>query len=409
MKRVVITGMGLLSPIGNNKQEFFDSLAVGKNGINHIANFDAGSFPVRIAGEVKSFDFAGQSKQFSELAGIKDRKVLIGFKAAFDSIADTRLNQTEISTLGLDLGVSLESVQIEDIAAVASMYEKARQDSPVIQTPLDTLNSLLIKRYHIKGPAFLNCSACTASTQAIGHAFQKIRAGDIKVMLAGGFDSMINPLGIGGFALLGALSNLNDTPDKACCPFDRKRSGAVLGEGAAMYVLEELEHALSRGAHIYAEILGYGSSMDAYKATDPHPDGLGAANSMLRALADAKLMPQDIHYINAHGTSTPKNDIAETRAIKQVFGSYAYQLPISSTKSMTGHLIAASGAVELGACIFAFTENKIPPTINFQDPDPECDLNYTPNQAVPWSGRHILSNSFGFGGQNATLILGRWT
>lgn len=400
MKRVVVSGIGVVSPIGSRREEFFNNLSLGINGIGPITLFDAGTFPVKMAGEVKELDAVKLCRENPVLDQIKDRKVLLGFMAAADALEDAETNSDDCSKMGLNLGVSLESVNIGDVADLLVHRTGAR-----IQTPLDTLNRMLIRRYRLGGPGFINCSACVASTQAVGHSFQKIRAGEAVMFLAGGFDSMINPLGIGGFSLLGALSTRNE--NNACRPFDKEREGAVLGEGAAMLVLEEREHALARGARIYCEISGYAATMDSFKVTDPHPGGAGAAAAMEMAVKDAGISADAIGHINAHGTSTWKNDLVETIAIKKVFGPRAYEIPISSVKSMTGHLIGAAGALETCAAIYTLTRNSIPPTINYHTPDPECDLNYTPNKGARWDGEYILKNSFAFGGQNACLILRR--
>ncbi|HOT75100.1 MAG TPA: beta-ketoacyl-ACP synthase II [Candidatus Wallbacteria bacterium] len=405
MRRVAITGIGAVTPIGANKIEFFEGLKSGRNGVAPISVFDASSFPVRFAGEVKRFGPADKPfidfiKCHPELSAIDDRKVVLGFKAALEAIEDSGLGGA-IYNAGLDLGVSLEAVPLQLIASIVA--EKSA--GVKIQVPLDCLNKLLIERFGFSGPSFTNCSACAASTQSIGHAFKLIRSGRADMMIAGGHDSMINPLGVGGFALLGALSARNDSPETASRPFDATRDGVVLGEGAAVMVLEEFEGAVKRGARIYAEISGYGSSFDAYKATDPHPEGEGAALAMRRAIADAGVEPGEIGYINAHGTSTPKNDEAETVAIKKVFGPRAYDMAVSSVKSMTGHLIGAAGAVETVSTVFALCEGVIPPTINYREKDRNCDLNYTPNAAAEFGGRFALKNSFGFGGQNACLVL----
>ncbi|OQA74990.1 MAG: 3-oxoacyl-(acyl-carrier-protein) synthase 2 [bacterium ADurb.Bin243] len=405
MNRVVITGIGAVTPIGLNKFEFFEGLKSGRNGIGPISLFEASSFPVRFAGEVKNFGpgdklFIDFIKKYPELSAIEDRKAVLGFKAALEAIEDSGLGGA-IADAGLDFGVSLEAVPLGLIASI--VIEKSA--GVKIQMPLDCLNKLLIERFGFTGPSFTNCSACAASTQSIGHAFQIIRSGRASVMIAGGHDSMINPLGVGGFALLGALSARNDSPETASRPFDATRDGVVLGEGSAMLVLEEAGRAVKRGARIYAEIAGYGSSFDAYKATDPHPEGEGAALAMRRAIDDAGVELREIDYINAHGTSTPKNDEAETRAIKKVFGPLAYDIAVSSVKSMTGHLIGAAGAVETVSMVFALYEGIIPPTINYREKDRNCDLNYTPNAAAEFGGKCALKNSFGFGGQNACLVV----
>jgi 3-oxoacyl-[acyl-carrier-protein] synthase II len=280
-------------------------------------------------------------------------------------------------------------------------------NQPRLQTPLDRLAEILGKRYGFSGGRYTNCSACAAGTQAIGEAFRRVRDGAADVAVAGASDSVLNPLAMGGFSLLQILSTENDAPQRACRPFDATRHGTVLGEGAAFVVMETAERAEARGARVYAEVLGYGSSLDAYRVTDPEPNGRGAVFSMTRAMADAGLQPDAIDCVNAHGTGTPKNDVAETRAIKLALGRRAREIPVTANKSMTGHLIAASGAVEAAASALTLFTNKVPPTINLSEPDPECDLDYVPEAARGFRGRTVLSNSFGFGGQNATLVFGR--
>jgi 3-oxoacyl-[acyl-carrier-protein] synthase II len=276
-----------------------------------------------------------------------------------------------------------------------------------MQTPLDFTCRILGERFGFLGGRFTNCSACAAGAQAIGEAWHLLREGAASVALAGAADSMINPLGVGGFSLLKVLSEENETPQKACRPFDATRQGTVLGEGSAMLVLETLEHAQARSARIYGELLGYGSSMDAFRVSDPDPTGNGAARSMRRALSAANLATDRIDAINAHGTGTPKNDAVETLAIKEVFGNRAKTIPVHAVKSMTGHLIAASGAVEAAVAVLSIRDRILPPTINLEHFDPECDLDYTALKARQFEGTAVLSNSFGFGGQNATLIFGR--
>lgn len=419
MRRVVVTGCGVVSPIGSGKKNFFDSLEQGQSGIDEITLFDAASFPVRIAGEVKDVDVKDILSTFASGEFIiSDRKVFLGLAAFKEAIADSGIGEEVLAggRTGINSGVSLEVLPIAEFhensdslkERLKDIYSDLLKRETNLQTPLDTTNRIVIEKYKITGPGFVNCSACAASAQAIGHSFQVIKRGDAEVFICGGFDSMINPLGIGGFSLLGALSTRNELKGAACRPFDAGRDGAVIGEGAGVLIIEELEHALAREAKIYCEIVGFGSSLDAYKPTDPDPEGDGAAAAIEMALQSARLSPGKIGYINAHGTSTPKNDEIETKAIKRVFGQDAYQIPVSSTKSMIGHLIAASGAVEFTACLLAFERNLIPATINYEKRDPYCDLDYVPNQAREWQGEYILSNSFGFGGQNACLILKRW-
>jgi 3-oxoacyl-[acyl-carrier-protein] synthase II len=376
------------------------------------------SFPVRQAGEVKNLDVGSLITRYPGTENIQDRKVFLALAAFDDLLADAKVPPDFASAerVGLNVGVSLEVLPLERLTRSAPGPAFDRTDllrgindtGVVLQTPLDTASRILIGRHGLTGPSYVNASACAASAMTIGHSYELIRRGLVDVMICGGFDSMIHPLGIGGFALLGALSTRGPDDGPACRPFDAKRDGTVIGEGAGLVMLEDLDHAKKRRASILAEVVGYGASLDAFKPTDPDPEGRGMRSAMAKALAGAGVAPSAIGYINAHGTSTPKNDEIETRAIKDLFGAGARGIPVSSTKSMIGHLIGAAGAVEFIACLSAFAANLVPPTINYGHPDPFCDLDYVPNRARPWHGDYILSNSFGFGGQNAALVLKRW-
>jgi 3-oxoacyl-[acyl-carrier-protein] synthase II len=415
--RVVITGVGLLTPLGRGVDEFWPNLLAGQSGIGPITLFDARSLPVRIGGEVKGFDAARVRRGFPGVAAEKDRKIWLGLDAAVQAVADSSLPDTAFARAPLYVGVSLETFHLEDVAAVAhatdltaalAAHLRSQGAGLQLQTPLDRVAAQLSARYGLRGGRYINCSACAAGAQAIGEAFRRLRDGGGEVALAGATDSILNPLGLGGFSLLQILSAENDRPTQACRPFDATRQGTVLAEGAAFLVLETGPHARQRGARIYAEIAGYASSLDAFRVSDPEPAGRGATRSMARAIADAGLTPVEIDSINAHGTGTPKNDVAETLAIKQVFGERAHRIPITANKSMTGHMIAASGAVEAVASALALQTGKIPPTINLVMPDPQCDLDYTAGHARDFSGATMLSNSFGFGGQNASLVFRRY-
>jgi 3-oxoacyl-[acyl-carrier-protein] synthase II len=414
----VVTGCGVVSAIGRGRESFFTALQNGASGIGPISHFDASAFPVRQAAEVKGLKLESLISRYPEAADITDRKVFLALAAFDDLMADARIpaGLPASSRMGLNLGVSLEILPLERLSRPATGLPISRIDhlrrlkdmGGVLQTPLDTASRILAARHDMTGPSYVNCAACAASAMAIGHSFELIRRGLADIVCCGGYDSMVNPLGIGGFALLGALSTNGENDEPACRPFDARRNGTVIGEGAGLVALEDLGHARKRNAPILAEIAGYGASLDAYKPTDPDPDGLGMLSAMKKALAGAGIGPGDIDYINAHGTSTPKNDEIETRAIKDLFGDRAGRIPVSSTKSMIGHLIGAAGAVELIACLAGFLRGFIPPTINYAHPDPFCDLDYVPNQAREWDGEYILTNSFGFGGQNATLVLKRY-
>lgn len=416
MRPVVVTGLGVVTSVGAGREAFWSNLTAGRSGIGAIQLFDASSFPVRIGGEVRDFDSQGVRDQFPAARNVRDRKVLLGLTAAVEAIADAGLDQLELAPAILSLGVGLEVLWLGDLtphvwspdmgAAIASSMLKDGSGR-LLQTPLDLTAEILGERYGLLGGRHVNCSACAAGTQAVGEAWQLLAEGCGEVALAGAADSMLNPLGLGGFSLLRVLSDENEAPERACRPFDATRQGTVLGEGAAFLVLETREHATRRGAKVYAEILGYGSSLDGFRVSDPDPDGKGAVESMRRALRSADLSPEDVDCVNAHGTGTPKNDVVETAAIREVLGGHAHEIPVHSVKSMTGHMIAASGAVEAVVAVLTLTCRTVPPTINLERPDPECDLDYVAEGARILDGRTVLSNSFGFGGQNATLIFGR--
>lgn len=416
MNRIVITGIGIISPIGVGHEAFWQGATAGRSGLGPITLFDASTFPVRIGGEVKGFDTAAMLASFPEAAATRDRKVLFALAAAEEAIADARLSSEHLQHALLCVGVGLETICLEDLIPFAGAPDLdgtitsklvAKEDGPWLQTPLDSAAKILGDRYGFLAGRFTNCSACAAGTQVVGEAWQMLRSGQADIALAGAADSMLNPLGLGGFSLLRVLSTENDAPQHACRPFDVTREGTVLGEGAAILVLEVLEHAAARGAAVYAEVVGYGSSLDAFAVSDPDPSGRGAVESMRRAMRSAGLGAEDIDCVNAHGTGTPKNDIVETAAIKEVLGRRAYEIPVHAVKSMTGHMIAASGAVEAATAAMTLARHTVPPTINLRKPDPQCDLDYVPGTSRPFRGETVLSNSFGFGGQNATIILAK--
>jgi 3-oxoacyl-[acyl-carrier-protein] synthase II len=426
-RRVVVTGMGVITPLGHSVAEMFANVVEGKSGVDRITHFDARTFPTTFAAEVKNFDLGRYLRDANRFlkCGANARFALAASKQALE---DANL----LGGAGVDrtrFGVYLGSGEgQEDFRCVvcgtgaAATPDGLRIDPPkFIRTALGLLDpprerelemhtsaAHLAEEFDLCGPNFTCLTACAASGQAIGEAVEMIRYGDADLMLTGGSHSMIHPFGVTGFNLLTALSTRNDAPTRASRPFDLNRDGFVLGEGAGMIVLEEYEHARRRGAPIYAELTGYGTTGDAYRMTDPRPDGRGAVACMKNALKDAGLRPEDIGYINAHGTSTQANDDAETAAIKGALGEVAYRTPVSSSKSMLGHLIAAGGAVELIIAVLALRKDVLPPTLNYETPDPNCDLDYVPNAAREKTGvRHVLSNSFGFGGQNITLIASR--
>lgn len=414
MNRVVITGIGIVSPVGIGQKQFLANLTNGKSGIGQITFFDASSFPIRIGGEVKNFDSQAVISEFPTSENIRDRKVLLGLSAAREALIDSDIDQSGLDQALLYTGIGLEMFCLEDLTPYANSPDVGQTITKTLisdmaeitlQSPLDITSNILGDRYGFSAGKYINCSACAAGAQVIGEAWNMLREGNAKVALAGAADSMLNPLGLGGFSLLRVLSDENDQPQRACRPFDISRKGTVLGEGAAFVVIETLDNALERQANIYAELIGYGSSMDAFRVSDPDNTGRGAVQSMSKALDVAELKPEEIDCVNAHGTGTIKNDIVETAAIKEVLGKHAYGIPVHSVKSMTGHMIAASGAVEAVTAALTISKKRIPPTINLTKPDSQCDLDYVPNNSRDFTGDTVLSNSFGFGGQNATLIL----
>jgi 3-oxoacyl-[acyl-carrier-protein] synthase II len=426
-RRVVITGLGVITPLGDTPRTLFRAQLAGKSGVGPITRFAASTFPTRFAAEVPNFDLAGYVQQHERWANAGEAS---RFAAAATQLAlndgglaqDAKLDPSRIGVY-LGIGEGTQDFNVV-IGLVARSYRPEQRvvDPPTLfrhglsdydplweyEQELHNAAAHLADHFGLEGPNYSCLTACAAGTQAIGEAADLIRCGEADVIVAGGAHSMVHPFGVTGFSLLTALSTRNDAPQKASRPFDRLRDGFVIGEGAGMLVLEELDHARTRGARIHAELTGYGATCDAYRVTDSHPQGRGAVACMQAALADAQLAPDAIGYINAHGTGTRINDAVETLAIKQVFGAYARQLPISSSKSMLGHLIGAAGAVELVICVLALQHGILPPTINYEVPDPECDLDYIPNRPREARVDHALSNSFGFGGQNASLIVSRF-
>jgi 3-oxoacyl-[acyl-carrier-protein] synthase II len=416
--------MGAITPLGHGVNEMFEAQIAGRSGVGPIASFNASRFPTTFAAQVKRFNLADFVKDPGRWkhSGVNSQ---FAAAAAQQALTDAGLlddARVDRARFGVYLG-SGEGIQDFHnlLSLIAQAYDPAKRivdtsvfnrggiqvfhPGPESEQELHTTPAHLAAYFGLEGPNYNCLTACAASSQAVGEAVELIRHGDADRMLAGGSHSMIHPLGVTGFNRLTALSTRNDAPEKASRPFDLNRDGFVLGEGAGMVVLEELELARRRGARVYAELTGYGSTADAFAVTDSHPDGRGAVACMAAALADARLAPAEVGYINAHGTSTKVNDRVETLAVKKVFGERAYQVPMSSSKSMLGHLIAAGGAVELITCVEAIRRGVLPPTINYETPDPECDLDYIPNVAREKRVRHALSNSFGFGGQNTSLIV----
>ncbi len=404
-KRVVVTGLGAVTPIGNSVQEFWSNLLAGKSGIGYITKFDTTNHSVKIAAEVKNFN-AEDHFERKELKKMDDF-CRFGVVAARQAFEDSGLSWERVSPLevGVIIGCGMGGVTtIEEQHAILMQRGPSRVSPFLIPKMIPNMSSGLISIYlGAKGPNTTIVTACAAGTHAIGEAYRTIQRGDAVAIITGGTEATISPLSIAGFANMGALSQQNDNPQAASRPFDAKRDGFVMGEGAGIMVVEELEHALARGAKIYAEIVGYGLSGDAYHMTAPAPCGEGGARAMKMALDTAGIAPTDVQHINAHGTSTPLNDKLETEAIKAVFGDHAYKLAITANKSMLGHLIGAAGAVEAIATIKAVQENKVPPTINLDNPDPECDLDYVPHVAREMEVIYALNNSLGFGGHNCTV------
>ncbi|MBI4588605.1 MAG: beta-ketoacyl-ACP synthase II [Candidatus Rokubacteria bacterium] len=412
-RRVVITGMGAVSPLGPDLVSTWAAVRQGKSGVGPITLFDASTFPCRIAAEVRDSALDPLTGQERRLAKYLNRGARFGMAASRMAMADAGLGPgaDAPTRLGVAVGSSGSRPDLKSLGFICrTLTEPGR--GPAALDPVGFLSrasstgaSILAIVHNAQGPTLNVSTACAASAQAIAAAFRIIQRGDADLMISGGFDSMICELDVLGFSLVGALSTRNAEPQKASRPFDRDRDGFVLGEGAAVVILEERAHALARGAKIHAELAGYGTTMNAYRMTDSPPDGGGAVQAMEAALADAGVRPSDVSYINAHGTSTAGNDRSETAAIKRVFGDYAYQVPVSSTKSMTGHLIAAAGALELVFCVCSLRDQIVPPTINYENPDPRCDLDYVPLQARPVAVGVALSNSFAFGGNNASLVV----
>jgi len=423
-RRVVVTGMGMVTPVGGDVESSWRALCEGRGGIGPITLFDASTFATRIAAEATSFRLADYRADWGRWAG---RNRTSQFAIAAGTLA---VEQAGLADARLDperFGVYLGSGEgQQDFGRFVDLVHRASREGRVDTGRFTSLGvrSLdaaaeddqepgkpaghLAAVFGARGPNLTCQTACAASAQAIGEAAELIRRGHVDVMLAGGAHSMIHPLGVTGFVLLTAMSTRNDDPARASRPFDRDRDGFVLGEGGGVLVLEELEHARARGAVVLGEVAGYGATADAFRLTDSHDEGRGAVAAMREALDDAGLRPEDVGYINAHGTSTPSNDSIETLAIKRVFGDSARRVPISSTKSMTGHLVSAGGAVEAIASLLVLRDGVVPPTINLENPDPECDLDYVPNQAREHRPDAVLSNSFGFGGQNTSLVFRRF-
>lgn len=423
-RRVVVTGVGCVNPLGHDVETVWQQLQEGQSGVAETTAFDASSFPTRISAEVRDWNIGMVGEDLdrwsrrgwhTQMAAGAAKQAVVS-SGVLDAVSDpTRFGVYLGSGEGRQDFESFSRMMVRALAGGEFDMDEFTEAGRAVLNPVFEVEqepnmpaSHVAGMFNAQGPNANCLTACAASSQAVGEATEIIRRGEAEVMLSGGTHSMIHPLGLTGFNLLTALSTRNDEPTRASRPFDRLRDGFVLGEGSAMVVLEELESARKRGAHIFGEILGYGSTADAYRITDIHPEGRGAIGCIRMALEDAHTNPRDIDYVNAHGTSTTVNDKVETRACREVFGDDAYTTPVSSTKSMMGHLIAAAGVTELIVCMMAIRDGVLPATINYENPDPECDLDYIPNEARPQKCDVALSNSFGFGGQNISLVVGRF-
>ena len=427
-KRVVVTGIGLVTPLGHDVDTIWKRMLNGESGVGRITLFDASNFATQIAAEVKDWDVDEIGENLEDWKN-QDRHVKFGVGAAYKAMQDAGLlgegaSAVDPERLGVYTGAGEGEQSFDDFSSMmlAGLDDEGNLDEgKFVQRGIEILDpqreleqepnmpaAHIAAMFNAKGPNVNTLTACAAGAQAIGEAAEITRRGEADVMIAGGANSMIHPFGVTGFNLLTALSTENDEPEKASKPFDKRRCGFIIGEGAGIVILEDLEHAKKRNAKIYGEIAGYGSTSDAYRITDIHPEGRGAISCMKLALEDAGVKPEEVDYINAHGTSTGVNDRVESLAIREVFGKYAYQIPVSSTKSMTGHLITAAGATECIYCLLAIRDNVVPPTINFEVRDPDCDLDYVPNVARKVNVDVALSNSFGFGGQDVSLVVRRY-
>jgi 3-oxoacyl-[acyl-carrier-protein] synthase II len=409
--RVVVTGLGVVSSLGHEIESFWENILAGACGIDRIAGFDPAAYDCQIAAEVKNFEPAPafpSPKEVRRTDRFTQFAVYAGYQALLDSGLD--LNQINRDEAGVFIGSGIGGLSTTEEQHKILLAKGPGRVSPFM-IPMLILNmasGMFSMYYKLRGPNVATCSACATANHALGEAWRTIKMGDAQVMFAGGTEATVVPLGISGFCAMRAMSTRNDEPKRSSRPFDSGRDGFVMGEGAGVLVLEELAHAKNRGAKIYCEILGYGNTADASHMTSPAPHGEGAARCMRMALRSAKLNPSDITYINAHGTSTPQGDICETQAIKTVFGDHAKKLAVSSTKGATGHMLGAAGAVEMAICAKAIQSGILPPTINLDDPDPECDLDYVPHTAREIPVEAVINNSFGFGGHNATLLAAKF-
>jgi 3-oxoacyl-[acyl-carrier-protein] synthase II len=408
--RVVVTGLGAITPIGNNIVDYWQGLASGKNGISTVTRFDASGHDCRIAGEVRGFD----PEEYVDRKDAKrmDRFAQFGVAASLQALKDSGLEITPVNAaqIGVLIGTGIGGLKVLEDQHEILMTKGPKRCSPFMIPMMIANMAAGLTAIHTgaQGPNSCTVTACAAGSNAIGDAFRMVQRGYAQAMISGGTEAAVTPLSFAGFASARAMSRRNDDPEHASRPFDRDRDGFVLGEGAGIMILENLEHAKARGAKIYAEIVGYGATCDAYHMTAPSPEGEGAVRAMSLALKDGNITPDLVDYINAHGTSTPANDPTETKAIKKVLGEYAHKVAVSSTKSMTGHLLGGSGGIEAVATVLAMENNCAPPTINLENPDPECDLDYVANQSRQMPINVAASNSFGFGGHNVTLVFKKY-
>jgi 3-oxoacyl-[acyl-carrier-protein] synthase II len=410
-RRVVVTGIGVVTPLGHQLEVFWNNIISGQCGIDTITAFDPALFDTKIAGEVKNFDPLPAFPSAKEVRRA-DRYSQFGVYAGHQALLDSGLDLTRenCDEIGVFLGSGIGGLSTTTEQVKVLLERGPGRLSPFMIPMLigNMASGLFSMYYNLRGPNFATCSACATANHAIGEAWRTIKMGDASVMFAGGAEATVVPVGIGGFCAMRAMSTRNDDPKRASRPFDKDRDGFVMGEGAGLLVLEELEHAQKRGAKIYCEIAGYGNTADAHHLTAPSPGGEGAARCMKMALRSGGLNLEDVSYINAHGTSTPQGDVCETQAIKTVFGDHAKKLAVSSTKGATGHMLGAAGAVEMAICALAIKHGIVPPTINYTTPDPECDLDYVPNTAREMTVNAIVNNSFGFGGHNSTISAKRF-
>ena len=408
-RRVVITGIGVVSPVGNDLPSFWESVKAGRSGIGRISAFDTEKFDCQIAGEVRGYDPVPYYKTPKDVRRT-DRYTQLAMGAAKMSLDDSGLDlaAVDLDRTGVIIGSGVGGLATMETQVGQMLIKGPDRTSPfMIPMMISNMASGFISmEYGLRGPNMAIVTACATANHCMGEAWRIIKFGDADVMLTGGSEACIVPVGIAGFAAMRALSVRNDEPERASRPFDKDRDGFVMGEGAGVIILEEYEHAKKRGAKIYCEVTGYGLTADAYHMSAPSPDGEGAARCMAMAMKHAKVNPEEVDYINAHGTSTPVGDVCETKAMKRAFGEHAKKgLAVSSTKSMTGHLLGAAGAVEMAACVMAMRDSILPPTINLDNPDPECDLDYVPNKAREKKVKIAISNSFGFGGHNSSLLI----